>query len=161
MRDQVSKPMHETTLRRAVREDAAAVASLLIRSRRAAVGSIPPSAHTDSEVETYVRTVVVPECEVWLAVAADGQARAVLVLDKDWVSQLYVDPSWTGRGLGSRLLDLAKERRPVGLQLWTFMTNDGAKRFYERHGFVAVETTDGHENEEKQPDIRFVWQPQP
>jgi hypothetical protein len=41
--------------------------------------------------------------------------------------------------------------------LWTFVTNTGARRFYERHGFVAVETTDGSHNEEAAPDIRFVW----
>ena len=65
----------------------------------------------------------------------------------------------TGGGgfLGSRLVELAKSRRPAGLQLWTFVTNIEARRFYERHGFVAAEMTDGSGNEEKEPDVRFVW----
>ena len=29
-------------------------------------------------------------------------------------------------------------------------------RFYERHGFTAVEWTDG-DNEEGEPDVRMVW----
>jgi hypothetical protein len=34
-----------------------------------------------------------------------------------------------------------------------------ARRFYERHGFVAVEHTDGAGNEEREPDVRFLWRP--
>jgi GNAT superfamily N-acetyltransferase len=87
----------------------------------------------------------------------DSRPLAVLVLDDDWVDQLYVDPAFTSRGLGSRLIELAKSRQPAGLQLWTFATNTGAQRFYLRHGFIAAETTDGSGNEEKAPAIRFVW----
>ena len=88
---------------------------------------------------------------------ADSQPLAVLVLDGGWVDQLYVEPNCTGMGLGSRLIELAKSRRPAGLQLWTFVTNTRAQRFYRRHGFVVAETTDGSRNEEKAPDIRFIW----
>ena len=54
-------------------------------------------------------------------------------------------------------VDLAKDQQPEGLQLWTFASNVGAQRFYERHGFEAVERTDGSDNEEGAPDIRYVW----
>ena len=47
--------------------------------------------------------------------------------------------------------------RPDGLELWTFQVNVGARRFYERHGFRAVELTDGSANEEHEPDVRYVW----
>jgi len=84
-----------------------------------------------------------------------GRPPAVLVLDHDWVDQLYVDPGCTGQGLGSRLIEFAKSRRPAGLQLWTFATNTKAQKFYLRHGFVAADT--GSANEENAPAIRFVW----
>ena len=42
-----------------------------------------------------------------------------------WLAQLSVDPEWTGRKLGSRLVNLAKELRPNGLDLWTFQSNTG------------------------------------
>jgi GNAT superfamily N-acetyltransferase len=74
-----------------------------------------------------------------------------------WVEQLYVDPEHTGAGIGSRLIELAKDRSPAGLQLWTFQANEGARRFYERHGFTVVELTDGAGNEEHQPDVRYAW----
>ena len=39
-----------------------------------------------------------------------------------------------------------------------FQKNEGARRFYERHGFTAVEWTDG-DNEEGAPDVRYRWTP--
>jgi GNAT superfamily N-acetyltransferase len=144
-------------LRRAGPDDARAVADVLIRSRQAAVGAIPAAVHSDDEIREWIKAVVIPEREVWLVVSSTGQALALLVLDDGWVDHLYVDPDWTGMGLGSRLIELAKARRPAGLQLWTFATNVRAQRFYGRHGFVVAETTDGSGNEEQEPDLRFVW----
>jgi hypothetical protein len=43
--------------------------------------------------------------------------------------------------------------------LWTFQANAPARRFYERHGFGAVEFGDGSGNEEGEPDVRYVWEP--
>lgn len=148
------------TSRRAGPDDASAVADVLIRSREAAAGAIPPSVHSEEEQRGWVGGVVLAEREVWLTEDGDGRALAVLVLDDDWVDQLYVVPEATGRGLGSRLIELAKTRRPRGLQLWTFATNTRAHRFYLRHGFTEAERTDGSGNEEKAPDIRFTWRPE-
>ena len=92
--------------------------------------------------------------------AADGTTvLALLVLKGEWVDQLYVDPAWFGRGLGSALLTQAQVRRPDGLQLWAFESNRRAHRFYERHGFVLEEQTDGSGNEERAPDRRYRWRP--
>jgi hypothetical protein len=41
------------------------------------------------------------------------------------------------------------------LRLYTFQCNQGARRFYERHGFIAVAFGDGSSNEEGEPDIRY------
>jgi len=81
------------------------------------------------------------------------------VLEDDWLDQLYVDPARTGQGIGTRLLEIARRERPVGLRLWTFQSNEGAQRFYERHGFTEVLRTDGSENEERSPDILYSDQP--
>jgi len=50
---------------------------------------------------------------------------------------------------------LVRKCRHPGLQLWTFQANREARRFYERHGFTAVEETDGTTNEERLPDMRY------
>ncbi len=141
--------------RRARPDEAPAIADVWLRSRRASFPAIPAAVHSDEDVRGWVRDVVLPDREVWVA-DADGAVIALLVLEGDWVDQLYVDPAWTGRGIGSGLLAVAKQQRPGGLKLWTFQANSGARRFYERHGFVATDTTDG-DNEEGAPDVRYEW----
>jgi GNAT superfamily N-acetyltransferase len=144
-------------IRRATAADAPEAAELYIEARHAAVPAIPPLAHTDDDVRRYWEEVLVPDRETWLADDA-GVVTGVLVLDDDWVDQLYVRRGRTGQGTGTRLLDHAKTRRPDGLRLWTFQSNTGAQRFYERHGFVATDRTDG-DNEEHEPDVLYAWRP--
>ena len=138
--------MTPIALRRARPADAAAAADVWLRSRHAAVPLVPAPVHTDEEVRHHFE--VVPTRETWLAVG-DGAVAAAMVLDGDEVDQLYVGPEWQRRGVGSNLLRLAQRWRPRGLALWTFQSNHPARRFYERHGFVAVAWTDGSTNEER------------
>ncbi|MEV0181386.1 GNAT family N-acetyltransferase [Streptomyces sp. NPDC050625] len=144
-------------LRRAAESDALAAADVWLRSFSAALPTVARP-RTDDEVRAYFRDVVVPSRETWVA-EAGGAVVGVMVLDEGLLSQLYLDPGWRGRGLGDRFMAVAKERRPRGLTLWTFQVNKPAHRFYERHGFVAAEFTDGSDNEEREPDVRYVWRP--
>ena len=142
-------------IRRATPSDSAAVAEVWLRSRRASVPAIPAPVHTDDDVRGWITDVVIPNGHTWV-VAAESGVVAMLVLDRGMIDQLYVDPAQTGHGLGSRLVERAKAEHPDGLDLWTFQANVGARRFYERHGFVAVDTTVG-DNEEGEPDVRYHW----
>ena len=150
--------INDRAIRRAIPSDACAVADVWLRSWAAALPTVRRG-HTDQEVRAYVRDVVIPQRETWVAVA-NRSVVGLLVLHKGFVSQLYLDPPWRGRGLGDHFVLLAKKRYPDGLQLWTFQVNGPAQRFYERHGFLAVEHTDGSGNEEHEPDIRDVWRPE-
>ncbi|MFD8954710.1 GNAT family N-acetyltransferase [Streptomyces xanthophaeus] len=147
----------ELVIRRAVDSDAAETAEVWLRSFAAALPTVR-RAHDDDEVRSWFTYVVVPQHETWVAVA-EGSVVGLLVLDGEELEQLYLDPSWRGRGLGDRFVDLAKQQRPQGLGLWTFQVNGSARRFYERHGFTAVERTDGLRNEEREPDVRYTWRP--
>ncbi|MER6420281.1 GNAT family N-acetyltransferase [Streptomyces sp. NPDC001137] len=148
------------TLRRAAPgPDAAAAADVWLTSFAAALPTVVSPRSAD-DVRNYFRDVVVPLRETWVADAgAGGGVVGVMVLHDDEVSQLYLRPDWRGCGIGDRFVALAKERSPGGLSLWTFQVNKPAHRFYERHGFVAVEYTDGSGNEEQEPDVRYVWRP--
>jgi ribosomal protein S18 acetylase RimI-like enzyme len=115
--------------------------------------------HTDEDVRDWIANFVIPKLEVWLAESADGEIVAMLVLEAEWIDQLYVDPGFAGIGIGTQLLDFAKRARPQGLRLWTFVSNEGAQRFYERNGFKEVERTDGSQNEERAPDIQYEFLP--
>ena len=90
------------------------------------------------------------------------QAQAIVAFaihDPQRLRHLYVHPAWQGRGLGAALLSAVKAALPAGFDLWTFAPNAGARRFYERHGFLCVEETDGSSNEERVPDVRYLWRP--
>jgi GNAT superfamily N-acetyltransferase len=80
----------------------------------------------------------------------------IIAFRDDWIDQLYVLPEAQGRGTGSALLQVA-QRAFDRLQLWTFQRNEKARRFYEAKGFALVEETDGADNEEKEPDARYLW----
>lgn len=147
----------DVVLRHARDSDALGMADVWLRSFAAALPTVR-RAHDDDEVRGWFSHVVVPRYETWVAVAGGtGSVVGLLVLADTELEQLYLDPSWRGRGLGDRFMTLAKQQRPQGLELWTFQVNKPARRFYERHGFVAVEQTDGLRNEEREPDIRYVW----
>ncbi|MFF7131616.1 GNAT superfamily N-acetyltransferase [Streptomyces sp. SAI-126] len=149
--------MSGVVIRRATAADASAAAEVYLRSFTAALPTVTRP-RSDDEVRAYIRDVVVPLRETWVAVAEE-QVVGLMVLADDLVSQLYLDPDWRGRGIGDRFVALAKERSPQGLSLWTFQVNKPAHRFYERHGFVEAERTDGSGNEEREPDVRYVWRP--
>lgn len=146
-------------IRQAERKDVGPAAEVYLRSRHSTIPAIPPMVHDDDDVRAWFAHVVFPQRELWIAVNASGAVVGLMVLDDDFVDQLYVDPRHTGNGVGSELLAVAQSQRPAGLQLWTFQSNEGARRFYERHGFTPVEWTDGASNEERAPDVRYVWKP--
>ena len=146
-------------IRRASAQDASAVAEVFIASRRAAATYLPNTVHSEDEDRRFVRDILIASMETWVATDIDGRVTALLALRPGWIDQLYVHPEFANHGIGSMLVDHAKDRQRHGLQLWTFASNLGAQRFYERHGFVEAERTDGADNEERAPDIRYVWNP--
>ncbi|MBA2772942.1 MAG: GNAT family N-acetyltransferase [Nocardioidaceae bacterium] len=142
-------------IRRARADESQACADLLWRVRQQNLASIPEGRHPLADVRAWMRDVVMTQQEVWVA-DGDGSLVGVLVLGRpDWVEHLYIDASATGRGLGARFVALARAELPGPIQLWTFQSNLGARRFYERHGFEALEWTEG-DNEEGAPDVRYV-----
>ena len=89
----------------------------------------------------------------FLAIEASRNLGGAAVLEK-----IYVEPAEQNRGVGSALLDKAKELRPDELYLWVFQKNP-ARRLYERHGFRLVKLTDGADNMEREPDALYRWAP--
>jgi len=146
-------------LRRAVIADIPAIAATFLAARRSIL-HIVPMVHADDSVEPWMRDVLFTTTELWVADDA-GRVAAMMSLSPGWLEHLYVHPDWHSRGTGSALLTVARQQpqASAGLQLWTFQGNISARRFYERHGFVTAEFTDGAGNEEKTPDVRYEWQP--
>ena len=131
------------------------VANVLIESR-AAFMPYAPSAHPRADVRAWVQRVLVPSGDVTVATVGGGVAGVLAVSNRDgygWIEQLYVSPSLVNQGIGSTLLNHALSVLSPPIRLYTFQANTGARRFYERNGFHAVQFTDGGENEERCPDV--------
>ena len=139
-------------------EDAEAVATVLIESRRAFL-PFAPSAHSEADVRSWVRNRLLPSgsVAVW---EEGGNVVGVLATSVEamcsWIDQLYVLPGWNGKGIGTTLLQHAHKALPRPIHLYTFQENAGARRFYERNGYKAVEFTDGQGKEERCPDVLYV-----
>jgi GNAT superfamily N-acetyltransferase len=143
-------------MRPAVPADAKAVADAFLAAR--APLTYLPRLHTDDETREWIADVLLRDLEVWVADSA-GRVVGFAALGDNLLEQLYVHPVAQNRGVGAALLALSKERRPGGLSLWVFQKNEGARRFYERHGFSLVRLTDGRDNEEREPDAFYEWRP--
>ena len=133
-----------------------AVAELFLETRRKSLPNLK-IVHSDSETREWMRDVVFPRRSIRIA-EQDGEIVGFAARDGAWLEHLYVKVGCTGRGIGSELLQVvmgeAKLVTPV-LRLYTFQRNEGARRFYERHGFAAVAFGDGSDNEEREPDVRY------
>ena len=136
--------------------DADATATMYLAARRAMLPHLRDP-HTEAETRAWMRDTVFTRYSVRLA-EVDGEIVGFAARDGAWLMQLYVRPGWTGRRIGSTLLAAiladAAAATPI-LRLHTFSRNADARRFYERHGFVAVAFGDGTGNEEGEPDVRY------
>jgi GNAT superfamily N-acetyltransferase len=81
----------------------------------------------------------------------------VVIIPDNYLDQLFVDPTSHGQGIGTVLLHKAKELCPQGLSLHTLQQNVQARRFYERHGFVAGQS--GVNPINGRPNVEYRWQP--
>lgn len=144
-------------VRPATSEDAPAVAEVLIESRRVFL-PYAPMVHPPAEVRSWVAHQLVPSGRVHV-VLQDGRVVAFLASSEhdaaSWIDHLYVLPGYEGRGLGRQLLDVAHNGLRPPIRLYTFQANVGARRFYERHGYRAIQFSNGEANEERCPDVLY------
>ena len=85
----------------------------------------------------------------------DGVVVGFATVEGERLEALYVLPGAQGGGAGAALLAAAVEAG--ARSLWVYAGNDGARRFYERHGWVAepeTETTGEHWRP-RRPGLRY------
>ena len=149
----------EATFRSASELDSDRIAEIYLTCRKQFL-PYAPLAHSDEEIRRWTKQTLIPGGGVTVAVVNDTIVGFLAVSSDDsygWIDQVYLDPSMTGSGLGSALVELAKTQVAPPVRLYTFQRNEGARRFYRRHGFREVELTDGSSNEEKTPDVLMEW----
>ncbi len=147
--------MAEFSIRPARADDAIAIAQAHVDARRVAMPWLPVI-HSFEDTVNFFGDFVIPNQNVWVA-EVDAEVVGFLAIEGAFVEHLYIAPAHQGVGIGDALLRKAKELRPEGLKLWTFERNLRARRFYEHRGFVATQFSDGSRNEERTPDVLYVW----
>jgi GNAT superfamily N-acetyltransferase len=143
------------TVRRATASDADEIANVYYASFR--LLTFLPMLHTLEEYRWFVSNVTMNECEVTVAEDESGIV-AFLARREEEVRLLYTRPDRIGMGAGTQLIDAAKVSDVDALELWCFQANARARRFYEARGFHSIRFTDGADNEEQMPDIRYRWE---
>jgi ribosomal protein S18 acetylase RimI-like enzyme len=111
--------------------------------------------HFFYEDQAYFQNHIVKQNEVWV-VEAEKRPVAFMAMHQDFIDQLYIHPDYWRQGIGSSLLQLARERSPEHLWLYTHQVNANARAFYEKHGFVA-EKFGMSPPPESEPDVEYHW----
>jgi ribosomal protein S18 acetylase RimI-like enzyme len=112
--------------------------------------------HTLADAARFFRFNILVECHVWVAASAAHQHLGLLALSGSWIRQLAVFPRFQRQGIGTALLQRAREHSPRQLRLYTFQRNLAARAFYVRNGFSAV-ARGVSPAPESEPDIEFCW----
>lgn len=124
-------------IRKAEPKDISRIAEILVFTKRMKYRSI---FHNDEYSFNGLQVVKVagefrePKLlgKVW--VYDDGIVKGMIHLEGKEIAELYVDYFFWKEGIGSRLVEFAKEKYDVR-SVWTLEKNEDAIRFYEAHGF--------------------------
>ena len=124
-------------IRKAEPKDISRIAEILVFTKRMKYRSI---FHNDEYSFNGLQVVKVadefkdPELldKVW--VYDDGIVKGMIHLEGKEITELYVDYFFWKEGIGSKLIEFAKEKFDVK-SVWTLEKNGDAIRFYEAHGF--------------------------
>ncbi|CAH1201670.1 Peptidyl-lysine N-acetyltransferase YjaB [Paenibacillus plantiphilus] len=96
---------------------------------------------TEKDIQFYhqmVQNGALREVEVWVELNESNEAAGFIGLDGIKIEMLFVDPSYHGKGIGSRLIEHAARIKGSHLQVDVNEQNEGACRFYERYGFIQT-----------------------
>lgn len=138
--------------------DEADVVGVWHRSGLAAYTYLPTwQAMTIETAQLVFRTIIRPRCAIWVG-TLDERVVAYLALNGSYLDRLYVDPPEWRIGWGTRLVQLAKQLSPGGLELHTHQANHPARALYERHGFKVVKFGVSPPPESA-PDVEYRWRP--
>ena len=111
--------------------------------------------HFFFEDRDYFQKQIVKNNQIWVVVSQNYPV-GFMAMNNDFVDQLYIDPDHQRRGIGRSLLNLARERSPEHVWLYTLQVNASARAFYEKNGFVA-EKFGISPPPESEPDVEYHW----
>ena len=128
---------HDASLRRALRDDVASMAHVYVRSQQRVGTAADRHGITYDAVEQWMLKALLQD-EIWLLEREHREIVGLVAMTRNELDVLDVDPHLQGRGYGTRLIELAKAKRPGGLVARVSQRRGDASRFLRHHGFVPV-----------------------
>ena len=125
-------------IRKATEKDISRIAEILVFDKRIKFRPIfqdDDYSFNELQVLKVAEEYKAPEILNRILVYDDGIVKGLIRIRDDEIVELYVDYFFQDQGIGSKLIEYAKENYPVRF-LWAIEKNTDAIRFYERHGFV-------------------------
>ena len=143
------------SLRQATENDAEVIAQVYFTSFR--LLTFLPMLHDIASYRWFVANRMLKD---WTVSVAEDDTGIIAFLGRmgEEMGHLYVRPDRIGQGAGTQLIEAAQASGVAALELWCFQANTRARRFYEARGFRAIRFTDGADNEERTPDVRYRWE---
>lgn len=90
-----------------------------------------------------MREIYLPSGETYVF-EQEGLIVGFLSLSEDRLAAIFVSPDWQGKGIGTQLMQKAKEMHDT-LELTVYKDNIQSIEFYKKHGFeIAREQMDSH-----------------
>ena len=129
-------------IRKATEEDASRIAEILVFVKRMKYRPI-----FKDDAYAFVEMQVLPIAKKYVEdgiidnmfVYDDGIVKGLIHIEGNEIVELYVDSFFQGQGIGSALVEYAKEQFPITC-LWVIEKNIDAIGFYEAHGFHLTST---------------------
>jgi ribosomal protein S18 acetylase RimI-like enzyme len=115
------------------------------------VDAVATQTYEPSAVADCIRRCSAARDALFLVAEVGGEVVGYLHFDpfdgEPELHRIYIDARYRSRGVGAALLGVLHERlRPATYILLVVKGNDGAVRFYERHGLKHEDTLDGLEH---------------
>lgn len=89
--------------------------------------------HTPERQRGYLESEMAKGAQLYMLI--DEKPVGIVSVCGNLIENLYVLPSEQNKGYGTQLLTFAIGKCTDSPSLWVLSTNDGAQRFYTRHGF--------------------------
>jgi len=105
---------------------------------RAAMSSYGPKLKAADQVAD--ESGALEDAELRLVAELDGRIVGFAASNAGHLENLFVDPSVQGRNVGRHLLAAFEQRRVGEVTLNVLTLNPKARAFYERNGYVCVDT---------------------
>ena len=121
------------------------------------IGIETESGVTLEDSEQIFREHIASRCEIWV-VQRSRKLLGFLAIRGSYIDRMYVRPGAQRRGVGTALLEKARELSPAGLGLHTHQANHRARDFYEKRGFHPIRFGVSPPPE-SEPDVEYWWRP--